>query len=882
MKNAIGTARHSMWFLGPEVIPKFLITFGVFVLGSMVYITSYSDLPLYQGLSFVLLTGITMSAALIPLPGYITRHFGNELHDEYDEVNPNNPSDNKPFKKQEEDEFHRQQWIDLLKRGAMKTRRNFINTLFKVAVVTSLFSIMMNLMFGLSPRETLYLSLPVLIGLWVVNVFVFHRLFVYILLGAAMGVRLGIQSFGPQIVQYLPQLLFLPLFYFLMMFFMFGSILYPTIRQFQFIKPGEADLAVRISEVRGQKAAIAKVTTQINRLKAFAAGNTLQKPQSMVFVGKPGVGKTLLAKALATETGLPFVLADGHAFTSGIMGFAPLIVGYIRKRTQTLAREYGGAFVFIDEAENVFQVREGMQPGSRNISVWDIFDYDCEGKTSTCGIIYDVAEARERTWDKKYSKETDTRHGIFLPMGGGGMGGGAIFPLMTWIDGVTPPPATRRIKIRKFNQLMDLIAPVVMGHKILRMKPAKPINDNIVFIAATNRPHMMDPAIRRAGRLGVEVSFELPDLESRKDIALFYMEKEIAKGLMNPNVLDRVDDFAAMTANTSPADMQLYIEGAHEFRIEHVNNLLRIQAAIEEQGLESLREHDQKYWKRWKQSVGKEGWSDLRADWYSLKESKSSVSYGSADPGKTSEEHRVRTAYHEFMGHFIQLKAFLGKHMKPTVLTIMPRREALGMVAHTPLEERDPRPQSFYEGMLRVSIGSTVAERVYFGENQPGVSSDLENATRIACVMVGKFAMNPYACSKKDEKQYASIGEGVISIPSGDGMLGMMSVASLEDKVLMGKSREKVAILLGQAFVDSYRLIKANQDLAQKTVERLLEIDEFSGEELDALWEELDETLVVFENMPEEFRIMMPDDVIELKNPFYTRSTAATEKEVSQ
>src|SRR3990167_8162192 len=313
------------------------------------------------------------------------------------------------------------------------------------------------------------------------------------------------------------------------------------------------------------------------------------------------------------------------------------------------------------------------------------------------------------------------------------MGGGAIFPLMTWIDGATPPPAGERIKRRKFNQLMDLLIHVTMGNKVLRMKPATPIHSNTIFIAATNRPQMMDPAIRRAGRLGVEVSFELPDIESRRDIAIFYMEREIAKGLMNPNILDRIDDFAAMTANTSPADMQLYIEGAHEFRIEHVNNLLRIQAAIETSGLESLREHDQKYWKRWEKSVGKEGWDDLRADWHSLKESMSSVSYGSADPGKTSEEQRKVTAHHEIMGHFIQLKAFLNQYMKPTVLTIMPRRQALGMVAHTPLEERDPKPQSYFEGLVRVSIGSTVAERIYFGENQPGVSSDLENATRIAC-----------------------------------------------------------------------------------------------------------------------------------------------------
>src|SRR3989338_1170801 len=532
MKNAIGTARHSMWFLGPEVIPKFLITFGVFVLGSMVYITSYSDLPLYQGLSFVLLTGITMSAALIPLPGYITRHFGNELR-ESEDVHPNNPSNNNPsgVPETEKDAFHHQQWIDLLKRGAMKTRDNFTKTLFKVAVITSLFAIMMNAMFGLSPKETFYLPMPVLIAIWMVNVFMLHRVLVYILMGAAMGVRIGIQSFGPQIIQYLPQLLFLPLFYFLMMFFMFGSILYPTLRQFQFIKPGEANLATRISEVRGQKAAITKVTTQINRLQAFAAGSTLQKPQSMVFVGKPGVGKTMLAKALATETKLPFVLADGHAFTSGIMGFAPLIVGYLRKRTETLAREYGGAFVFIDEAENVFQVLEGMQStNNREFSIWDVFNYDCEAKTATCGLFYDVPGAREQAWDKKYSKETDTRHGIFLPMGGGGMGGGAIFPLMTWIDGATPPPAGQRIKRRKFNQLMDLIIPVTMGNKVLRMKPATPIHSNTIFIAATNRPQMMDPAIRRAGRLGVEVSFELPDIESRRDIAIFYMEREIAKG----------------------------------------------------------------------------------------------------------------------------------------------------------------------------------------------------------------------------------------------------------------------------------------------------------------------------------------------------------------
>jgi len=207
------------------------------------------------------------------------------------------------------------------------------------------------------------------------------------------------------------------------------------------------------------------------------------------------------------------------------------------------------------------------------------------------------------------------------------------------------------------------------------------------------------------------------------------------------------------------------------------------------------------------------------------------------------------------------------------------------MVSHIAVEERDPKPKRFYEGLLRVSIGSTVAERFFFGENQPGVSGDLENATRIACFMAGKVGMPPYRCKKNERKRFAEIGETLIAVPEGAIAALNPFTQGFVEKVLSDRhSRERVAVMLGQAFVDDYRFIRANAEkdyeYHQSVIDDLLRLDELGGVNLEEVWNELDNRLVVWADLQGDQLTCWPDKIVEVENYFYDPSRKHEVEEV--
>lgn len=791
---------------------------------------------------------------------------------------------------------------ELLERESRMTHDKVLGMGAKISVALVAFWLMMYFAFGLSPKETFLVPWPVLILIWFIQIALFPKWMTYFSFLSVAGLRFAFQVFGPTILIMLPNFLMLPFFYFFMMFFMFGSIMIPTIMQFKFYRPGDATWETPEGSVRGQPEARAKIKTQMRRFHDYAAGKTVQKPtRGMTFVGPPGTGKTLMGKEIATGARLPFIYADGNAFNVPFMGFDSLLFSfYLKPRTESLARQFGGAVFVIDEAENFLQRRGGMgqtSPGAgmeRITTVEDVLRFDNFGTISECGLSLDTAYARERFWDQKFPSPREREYAHKFFMGGmGGMGGsGAILSFLTWVSGTDSPPMTAQLKRRITINLLDaLFIPLKVGNKVLRPAPAKATHFNLMFIALTNRPWMLDPAVTRAGRLGVRVEFTSPDLDARADIGEHYLKIAHSKGFVHPDLLQkaRVLELADITAGMSPAEIEQVITEAPDKRGEHVANLKRIKEAIESgTPIEELLEQDGKYWLRYKDDVGKPGWDDDRADWHSLAEALSSIKYGEANPSMTSEEHRKTTARHEFRGHFLQLHAFMGKWMKPSVLTIMPRRGALGMVSHIPLNDRDPRPKEYFEALLRVSVGSTAAELFYFGSNQPGVSSDLENATNIACFMVGKCAMRPYSCSEEDYRRYKKIGEPLVSVPDSSGsLMGEDVRSSFVSSILRGRDTgERVAVFLGQAFVDDYRLIRLNANRLNDIdggEGELLRIDEFSGNKLDQLWQRLSSELVTLEKLqrdePDNPNLTVwPDRILQASNYFYGAKPSEAEE----
>lgn len=960
--NAISQRlKNAVWFLPPE---RFAIGFVLYLVVGVIALSAQGT-NILQSLLMTLAGGIALTAFLGAVPPM--RRFEQRMHDNKplawrllfgplrrseDEASPlrqssgdNSDPPNSDMKPDDEpssgvvDEKFRRRMranqIDSAKRAWLKMQDKVIHTGLVVAVFmvgywfaadsiadffkalfggggasAGMFGAQVEISFK-TPKELFIFDLWVIAILWFALIVFLPRWLIYIMLIGMAGMRITFLVFGPMASIMVMNMGQLPFLYGLMMFFMFGSIIYPFLRQVKSYRPGEGTWETPKGSMRGQPEARAIVDTEMAKMEDYIAGKSKRRPENMLFDGPPGTGKTLLAKEIATEYTLPFIMCDGAALAGAPL--LNLIIEYwLKPRAHSLADEYNGVLFFIDEAETLFQARQGMmgggQMGGMGMSgpqseeirdVWDLFPYDSIGATTSCGVLYDSAQARERFWNQKsplsLGKAPKTyAHPFFMPMGMGGGGGQAVLPFLTWMDGIGSPPATESFKRRIANNFLDgllFIPPNVPYTQIpLRFSPAKPKKYNVLFIGATNRAFMIDPAILRKGRMGLPVRFKAPDLESRKDIIDRYAKAGVRGGLLRPELLSKkaTEEFARATNGLSPAEIEAVINTSYDVRGTHLKNMKRIKALLDS-GVapRKILDQDKKYWLRNKNEMRKKGWDDDRADMRSLLEARNTLIYGKADPGLTTSESRDQTAMHEYWGHFLILKAALGDLMRPSVISVMPRGNALGMVSHIPIEERDPKPQRFYEGMLRVSVGSIVAERFFFGENQPGVSGDLENATRIACFIVGKVGMPPYDCSEEDRKKFAELGETLIAVPDGANPFMNPMAQGFVEKVLSNPgSRGRVAIMLGQAFVDDYRFIRANvvKDKDHKfhkgVVGEILRLDELGGAKLELVWKELDERLILWHEFTDEQRSWWPDNITHIKNYFYDPSRKPEVEEV--
>ncbi len=808
---------------------------------------------------------------------------------------PNTPSSEKV----EADEgdaqkkFRQEARIEGMKHETRKVHDRIFQMGAIIGVILILFALLMRVAFGLSPEEVYFVAWPIVGLIWFLQIAFFPKWATWISFLTFCGLRLGMQMFGPSVLMYLPQFLMLPVFYLLMMVFMFGSIMIPNLMQVKYFRPGQGNWETPVGSTRGQFQARAMIETQIDRFVRYAKGQSNRKPtRGIVFEGPPGTGKTLLAKEIATKLELPFVLSDASAFNAPFMGFGQLIPLIVRAITEALAREFGGAIFFIDEGENLFGARSGMQQqqmpaNRREVDLWDVWDMGGDQ-------VFDVPYVRTRNWNElqmaeaaKQAPPSGGKHSIFMMPGAMG-GSSAIYPFLTWMSGADSAPLMQRLVRSYVNLLLDaLFVPVTIGKgqnkKVLRLPPGKPVESNVMFITATNRFWMFDPAMIRPGRFGVVAHFVEPDEDERTDVAGHYLKQWFKQGYYQPDLIrpERIREFAQAIPNTSPAEIEQIIQEAVDVRVQFVAELRRLKGYADRGEMKTLLEGDQKFWLRSKSLVydteGKEipGWDDERVDWHALMESSSQISFGRAAPDAASESTRRKVAFHE-LGHFLALKLFNGKNQKPTLLSVIARRGSLGMVVHIPYDTKEMFPQSYYEGLIRTSIASWVTEHFFFGENMPGVSQDLRNATSVACLMVGKWGMREFHCAEEDMKYYAGIGEALISEPE-TSMFNPMANALLESVLKNPKTRAHVARVIGIAVVDAYRLIRNHQRLFLEIIPEFLAIDEFAGNRLTELWSSLDTRLVPFVQMSSEDQQARPPQAFAVVNPFYGGTPAEGE-----
>ena len=337
-------------------------------------------------------------------------------------------------------------------------------------------------------------------------------------------------------------------------------------------------------------------------------------PKGLLLMGAPGTGKTLLARAIAGEAGVPFFSISGSDFVEMFVG-----VGAARVRAVfQQAKKQTPSIIFMDEIDAVGRHRGAGLGGGH--------------------------DEREQTLNQ----------------------------LLVEMDGFDPKA-------------------------------------NIIVIAATNRPDILDPALLRPGRFDRQVVLDKPDLKGREDILKIHARgKPLAKDVDLKLVARRTPGFTG-------ADL------------ENLLNEAAILAARAEKS-EITREE--------------------------VEEAADRVMAGPEKKSRIISDNEKKIIAHHEVGHALLSK--LLPHADPVhKISILPRGLALGYTLALPLQDKYLISKSEVLDQITVMLGGRAAEEMIFSEVTSGAHNDLERATELAKKMVTEYGMSklgPRTFGRKDRQ----------------------------------------------------------------------------------------------------------------------------------
>ncbi len=359
---------------------------------------------------------------------------------------------------------------------------------------------------------------------------------------------------------------------------------------------------ITFANVAGVDEAKQELTEVVDFLKHPAKYKAIgaRTPKGVLLVGPSGTGKTLLARAVAGEAGVPFFSIAGSEFMEMLVG-----VGASRVRDLfNTAKKAQPAIIFIDEIDAI-----GRQRG--------------------VGIMGGHDE-REQTLNQ----------------------------ILVEMDGFTP-------------------------------------SENLIVMAATNRPDILDPALVRPGRFDRRVMLDLPDIEGRKAILQIH-----AKGKpFSQNV--SWEKAAKRTVGYSGADLE---------------NMLNEAAILTARG--------------GKKEIGM----------VEIEEAATKVKLGPEKRRLQSDQDKKMTAYHE-SGHALVSHAM--SHMDPVHrISIVSRGLSLGHTLIPPAADRLHETKTHLLEQVSVMLGGRAAENMVFKEMTTGAADDIAKATEVARMMVVEYGMS--------------------------------------------------------------------------------------------------------------------------------------------
>ena len=307
-------------------------------------------------------------------------------------------------------------------------------------------------------------------------------------------------------------------------------------------------------------------------------------------------------------------------------------------------------------------------------------------------------------------------------------------------------------------------------------------NTNVIVVAATNRPDVLDPALLRPGRFDRQVILDRPDMKGRLEILKVHVKgKPLDKEIDLPTVAKQSPGF-------SGADLANLVNEA------------AILAA-----------------RRNKKTIGSPEFGEALERVVAGPERKSRI---------ISDEEKTIIAYHE--GGHAMVQRILPKCDPVAKVSIISRGMALGYTMGLPTEDRYLQSKTEFEDKIAGMLGGNVAERLMFGDTTTGSSNDIEKATHLARRMVTEFGMSeklgPLAFGKREEMIFLGREIGEQRNYSDD-------VARMID--------DEVRAIIDKAYARATDVLTTHRDRLTELAEALVAKETIEADEFAAMFADL-------------------------------------------